>query len=61
MTVRQAFYRLVSRPNPLIRKTEAEYKTTVVRLMGEMRRAKELPFSWVADNTRRMRDDFQVS
>ncbi len=50
MTVRQVFYRLVSMG--VIHKTEAEYKGTIVRLLSEMRRAGEVPFSWVADNTR---------
>lgn len=53
MTVRQAFYQLVSRG--AIAKTEAEYKQTVVRLLTEMRRAREIPFGWIADNTRWMR------
>jgi hypothetical protein len=53
MTVRQVFYRLVS--NGVIAKSEAEYKSTVVRLLGEMRRAGEIPFGWIADNTRWMR------
>lgn len=53
MTVRQVFYRLVSAG--VIRKSETEYKSTVVRLLTEMRRAKEVPFSWIADNTRWMR------
>lgn len=53
MTVRQVFYRLVSAG--VIAKTEAEYKGTVTRLLTEMRRAREIPFSWLADNTRWMR------
>ncbi|MGE5756176.1 MAG: hypothetical protein ACM35G_10755, partial [Planctomycetaceae bacterium] len=53
MTIRQLFYRLVSLGT--IAKTEAEYKATVVRLMGEMRRAGDVPFGWIADNTRWMR------
>jgi hypothetical protein len=53
MTARQVFYRLVSVGR--VRKTEAEYKQTVVRLLSEMRLAGELPFGWVADNTRWMR------
>jgi hypothetical protein len=53
MTVRQVFYRLVSQG--VIAKTENEYKQTVVRLLGEMRRAGEIPFGWIADNTRWMR------
>jgi hypothetical protein len=53
MTIRQLFYRMVTLG--AIDKMEAEYKGTVVRLMGEMRRDGELPFSWIADNTRWMR------
>ena len=53
MTVRQVFYRLVSQG--VIDKTEAEYKATVCRLLTVMRRAGELPFGWIADNTRWMR------
>ncbi len=53
MTVRQVFYQLVSMG--AIAKTEQEYKSTVVRLLGEMRLAGELPFGWIADNTRWMR------
>jgi hypothetical protein len=53
MTVRQVFYRLVSAG--VIAKTENEYKTTVVRLLTEMRRSREIPFGWIADNTRWMR------
>ena len=29
-----------------------EYQKTVVRLLGQMRRAGELPFAWTCDNTR---------
>ena len=50
MTVRQVFYQLVTRG--VIDKTEAEYKTTVCRLLVQMRRDGELPFDWIADNTR---------
>jgi AcrR family transcriptional regulator len=53
MTVRQVFYQLVSRG--VIAKTEAEYKGTVVRLLGKMRRNHQIPFHWLADNTRWMR------
>ena len=53
MTVRQVFYRLVS--EGAIPKTEAEYKQTVVRLLTEMRLEGEIPFGWIADNTRWMR------
>jgi hypothetical protein len=42
MTVRQVFYRLVI--NGVIGKTETEYKSTVVRLLGRMRRDGEVPF-----------------
>lgn len=51
-TVRQTYYQLVSRG--AIDKTEAEYKT-LVRLLGVMRRAGDVPFDWLADNTRWMR------
>jgi hypothetical protein len=53
VTVRQTFYLAVSAG--LIRKTETEYKATVGRLLTEMRRAGELPYGWIADNTRWMR------
>jgi hypothetical protein len=53
MTVRQLFYQMVSRG--LIDKTEHEYNNTIVRLGTQMRRSGELPFSWLADNTRWMR------
>jgi len=52
-TVRGLFYALVS--SGVIPKTEAAYKSTVVRLAGEMRKAGELPYWWLADNTRWMR------
>jgi hypothetical protein len=52
MTVRQCFYQLVSRGS--IAKTEQEYKT-IVRLLTEMRRRQQIPFDWIADNTRWMR------
>lgn len=50
MTVRQVFYQLVSRG--VIEKTENEYKTTVCRLLGELRRDGSIPYHWIADNTR---------
>jgi hypothetical protein len=53
MTVRQVFYRLVAAG--VIGKTENEYQQTVCRFLGLMRRSGELPFEWVADNTRWMR------
>ena len=36
----------------LIRKTEADYPSVVMRLLTKMRLDGELPFSWIADNTR---------
>ena len=53
MTVRQVFYQAVSRG--LIRKTEQEYKNSVGRLLTQMRKANEMPWQWLADNTRWMR------
>ena len=53
MTVRQLFYQLVT--SSTISKTETSYKNIVVRLLGLMRRDGDLPFSWIADNTRWMR------
>jgi hypothetical protein len=53
MTVRQVFYRLVA--GGVIGKTESEYNTTVVRLLTQMRLEGEIPFNWIADNTRWMR------
>jgi len=53
MTVRQVFYQLVSRG--VIAKTEGEHRQTVVRLLTAMRRAGEMPFGWIGDNTRWMR------
>jgi hypothetical protein len=53
MSVRQVFYRMVSKG--VIAKTEAEYKSTIVRLLGDMRRAGEIEFDWIADSTRWMR------
>jgi hypothetical protein len=55
MTVRQVFYYMVTRPTPLIAKTENQYKHTVDRLLVQMRRSGEVPFRWIADNTRWMR------
>jgi hypothetical protein len=49
-TVRQTFYQLVSLG--FIEKTEAEYKTTVCRLLVEMRVAGQIPYGWIADSTR---------
>jgi len=52
-TVRQVFYALVSRG--VIDKTEAEYKSTVCRLLVDMRREEVIPYGWIADSTRWMR------
>jgi hypothetical protein len=52
-TVRQVFYALTVRG--VINKNETEYQRTTVRLLGEMREAKQIPFEWIADNTRWMR------
>ena len=49
-TVRQVFYAMTTKG--LIDKAEREYKGTVVRLLGDMRRNGELPYRWIADNTR---------
>jgi hypothetical protein len=50
VTIRQLFYLLVSAG--VIDKTEAEYKQTVVRLALELRRSKEIDWSWNVDQTR---------
>jgi hypothetical protein len=52
-TIRGLFYHLVG--CGLIEKNETEYKRTVVRLCTDMREAGELPWEWIADNTRWMR------
>jgi hypothetical protein len=52
-TVRQVFYALTVRG--VIAKAEMEYKHTVIRLLVEMREAGDIPFEWLADNTRWMR------
>jgi len=53
MTCRQVFYRLVALG--AVGKTEPEYKSTVCRLLTEMRLDGSIPFHWIADNTRWMR------
>ena len=53
VTVRAVFYRLVA--SGLIDKTEKEYRSTVSRLLTQMRRDGDLPYDWIADNTRWMR------
>ena len=52
-TVRQVFYALTVRG--VVKKIENEYQATVIRLLGDMREAGEIPFEWIADNTRWMR------
>jgi hypothetical protein len=52
-TVRQIFYQLVGLG--VIDKTEKEYKGTVVRLLTAMRKSGEIPYHWIADNSRWMR------
>jgi hypothetical protein len=52
-TCRQLFYALTVRG--IVKKVEGEYQQTVIRLLGEMREAGEIPFAWIADNTRWMR------
>lgn len=52
-TVRQIFYQLVSQG--VIPKSEAAYKGTVVRLLTQMRKEGDIPFRWIADNSRWMR------
>ena len=53
MTVRQVFYQLVARG--AIEKSEEQYQGTVIRLMTTMRISGDLPFSWVVDESRRVR------
>jgi hypothetical protein len=52
-TVRQVFYALTV--CGVIAKAEIEYHRTVIRLLVDMREAGEIPFEWLADNTRWMR------
>jgi hypothetical protein len=53
MTVRQVFYQMVA--HGVIEKTEEQYQGTVIRLMTEMRLDGSLPYSWVVDESRRVR------
>lgn len=53
MTIRHLFYRLVGAN--VLEKTEAAYKGTLVRLLSQMRRAGEVPFEWLVDSTRWIR------
>jgi hypothetical protein len=52
-TIRGLFYHLVGAG--LIEKTEAAYKSTVVRLCTDMREDGTLPWEWIVDSTRWMR------
>jgi len=52
-TVRQVFYALTVRG--VIKKAEIEYQQTVIRLLVQMREDGDIPFEWIADNTRWMR------
>ena len=51
-TVRQVFYQATVRG--FIDKTESGY-TKVQRMLADLRRAGDLPYEWIADNTRFMR------
>jgi hypothetical protein len=49
-TVRQVFYQLVTRG--IIEKSEAEYQTTVIRLLTEMRLNGQVKWEWITDTSR---------
>jgi hypothetical protein len=49
-TVRQVFYRLVA--GGVIAKSEGEYKSTVCRLLVQLRESGDVPYGWISDNTR---------
>jgi hypothetical protein len=53
MTVRQVFYRLVSLG--AIDKLESEYRSIVSRLLTRLRRDHRIPYGWIADHTRWIR------
>ena len=52
-TCRGVFYQATTRG--IVEKTETEYKNTVTRLLGTMRKSGILPFEWLSDSTRWMR------
>ncbi len=52
-SVRQIYYQMVSRG--YIGKTEADYKGSVCLLFAIVRKAGDLPYGWITDNTRYMR------
>jgi hypothetical protein len=54
MTIRQLFYQLAA-VHQVIEKTEREYENVAVRMTGQLRMDGEIPFEWIADNTRWMR------
>jgi hypothetical protein len=58
-TVRGIFYQMEVRG--FIEKSDDEYKRTVVRLLSIMRKAHELPYSWITDSTRYMRKPLTYS
>jgi hypothetical protein len=53
MTDRQLFYQLTTKK--VLAKEEKQYQGTVIRLVGEMRLDGTLPWEWIADITRRIR------
>jgi hypothetical protein len=53
-TVRQVFYALTVLG--VIKKAEIEYHRTVIRLLTDMREEGAIPFHYIADNTRWMRE-----
>lgn len=52
-TIRNIFY--LAAVSKLVAKTQAEYKSTVCRLLGQLREEGRIPFEWITDNTRWMR------
>lgn len=52
-TVRGVFYQVAALG--LIRKTESDYQQTIIRLLSDMRREGQIPWNWIADNTRTRR------
>jgi hypothetical protein len=52
-TVRQVYY--AATVQGIIAKTEGEYQQTIIRLLVEARETGQIPFEWIADNTRWMR------
>jgi hypothetical protein len=50
LTVRQVYYRLVARPNPVIGKTQQDY-WAVAQTLVDARRGQLIPFEWLRDDT----------